>query len=69
MVRPRFIQAGRWEIKSFPHPIAHESNGRTVIRVPTARGFQHIVELDWADFGHSRDAEELAQFICDAVNK
>ena len=71
MIMPRvekvwFVQAGKWEIKSFP-PDGNLSDGHTVIRVPTKRGFQHIVDLDWGAYGDQRDAEELAAFICAAV--
>lgn len=73
MKRPWFVSKGQWEWHSFSGTAGEIA--RTVIRLRTSPcGFQHLVEFDWADYGGTeeegrKDAEALASYICDAVNR
>lgn len=65
---PSFVQKGCWNWKSFEKG---DYAGKTIIRVLIAGrpSFQHLMNLDWSDYGDRHDAEQLAAYLCAAANK
>lgn len=65
--RPAWVEPGEWSWVSFT---AGDYAEQTVIRVATKRGnYQHLITLDWGDYGDRDYAEDLAKWIVDRMNR